>query len=85
MAQEIYRLVSLASSKFPNSRILYSLLLPRDDVLNAKVIEVNGLIEENTKSIKNLNLIHHTNALSANQPILRDKKHLNRLGVTLFA
>ena len=32
MAQEIYRLVSLASSKFPNSRILYSLLLPRDDV-----------------------------------------------------
>ena len=85
MAQEIYRLVSLASSKFPNSRILYSLLLPRDDVLNAKVIEVNRLIEENTKSIKNLNLIYHTNVLSANQPILHDKKHLNRLGVTLFA
>ena len=84
MAKEIYRLVSLASSKFPNSRILYSLLLPRD-VLNAKVIEVNRLIEENTKSIKNLNLIYHTNVLSANQPILHDKKHLNRLGVTLFA
>ena len=46
---------------------------------------MNRLTEENTKSIKNLNLIYHTNVLSANQPILHDKKHLNRLGVMLFA
>ena len=31
MAQEIYRILALTSSKFPNSRILYSTLLPRDD------------------------------------------------------
>ena len=46
---------------------------------------MNRLTEENTKSIKNLNLIYHTNVLSANQLILHDKKHLNRLGVMLFA
>ena len=85
MAQEIYRMLALTSSKFPNSRILYSTLLPRDDHLNTKVIDINRLIDQNTQSIKNVTLIHHANVLSTRESFLHDKKHLNRLGVSLFA
>ena len=85
MAQEIYRMLALTSSKFPNSRILYSTLLPRDDHLNTKVIDINRLIDQNTQSIKNVTLIHHSNVPSTRESFLHDKKHLNRLGVSLFA
>ena len=85
MAQEIYRMLALTSSKFPNSRVLYSTLLPRDDHLNTKVIDINRLIDQNTQSIKNVTLIHHANVLSTSESFLHDKKHLNRLGVSLFA
>ena len=30
-------------------------------------------------------ILHHTNILSATEPLLHDKKHLNRIGVSIFA
>ena len=59
--------------------------MPRNDSLNDTVNIVNELIRENYKSIKNLTIIEHDNILSAEKPVLHDTKHLNKVGVSLFA
>lgn len=82
LAEDIYQLNSFAASKFPNTQIIFSDLLPRQDM---DVSNVNRLVEESVKQLHNVSIVHHNNLLSAQEPILHDVKHLNRTGVSLFA
>ena len=86
IAQDIYRLHSQTTQKFPNSHITFSTLLSQNDKLNGKAQDVNKLIIQNCASL-NVQLICHSWTLSVppSRPILHDNKHLNRFAVLLFA
>lgn len=77
-------LLNIITVKFPGSRVLVSSLLPRDDNLHARVLEVNNQLKQKCLSMANVHLIEHTNLFQASA-ILYDKKHLNEKGVRLFA
>ena len=86
IAQDIYRLHSQTTQKFPNSHITFSTLLSQNDKLNGKAQDVNKLIIQNCASL-NVQLICHSWTLSVppSRPILHDDKQLNRFAVLLFA
>ena len=79
--QTIYNL----SRKFASSRILVSLMLPRNDNLNATIQKANQIILRRCSRMSNVCVIEHTNLTESDDSILRDTKHLTRYAVTLFA
>ena len=67
----------------PNSQIIISSLLPRNDELHNKAEELNTLISSSLDSHKNVTHVKHSNIKSNRH--LHDKKHLNQIGVKRFA
>lgn len=85
VAQDICQLLSATSQKYPDSKILFSSLLPRKDNLHVKTGEVNAFVKQNTTKLSNVQVIEHDNLFNTNKDILHDKKHLNRHGLSVFA
>ena len=85
VAENINKLLSITSKKFPISKILFSSLLPRDDNLNNTINAVNSSMKENTAKLTKAEVIDHENLHTAKEKILHDKKHLNRNSVPIFA
>ena len=69
-------------TKYNDCRIIVSGLLPRKDDLNKRAQTINKSIEEITNGKENLCYVTHTNI---SQDDLRDKKHLQKSSVKLFA
>ena len=80
---EITELIKTTAKKYPTSKVLYSTLLPRRDVSNDEISKINTQIEKRCSHLANVHLIDHTNLMQQN--VLHDLKHLNQLGVKLFA
>ena len=76
------QLLENTSRKFPDSKILFSSLIPRKDHLHEKTVEVNDVTKKYISKLKNVEQIEHRNLHEAH---LHDKKHLNRDGVAIFA
>lgn len=85
LASEISKLVETTAKQYPSTRVLYSTLLPRQDVRPEDITTINSLIQRRCSRLANVHLIDHTNLHLSNFPILHDSKHLNRAGVKLFA
>ena len=75
-------IVNTIQKKYPTTKILISNLLPRSDSLNKRAMEINENIKKKfehnkmTKVVVHNNIYHHKH--------LKDKKHLNEVGVKLF-
>jgi hypothetical protein len=70
-------------TKHPECRIIISTLLPRNDELNQKAINLNRKLEEIISSKHNTELVNHKNIQRTSH--MKDNKHLNETGVRLFA
>jgi UDP:flavonoid glycosyltransferase YjiC (YdhE family) len=70
-------------NKHPESHIIFSSLLPRTDALDEKVNDLNNKLEKAFSSKKNITLVQHNNIYK--NGLLKDKKHLNNIGVKRFA
>ena len=68
--------------KYPKSRVIISTLLPRKDALHTRTENINRNLEKVLPN-KNVNVVKHDNIEQASH--LRDKKHLNTIGVKRFA
>jgi hypothetical protein len=79
---EIENITSIIHEKHPTSRILLSTLLPRSDKLNERAKELNETLEKTFDKHNMITIIEHGNI---NCEHLRDKKHLDKVGVKLFA
>jgi hypothetical protein len=73
--------VTTISSKHPESKVIISTLLPRKDNLNERTKNINQSLEE-TFSASKIYVVKHDNIKTKD---LRDKKHLNTIGVKRFA
>jgi hypothetical protein len=73
--------VTTISSKHPERKVILSTLLPRKDNLNERTKNINHSLEE-TFSASKINVVKHDNIKTED---LRDKKHLNTIGVKRFA
>ncbi len=67
--------------KYPRSRVIISTLLPRKDALDNRTKNINKNLEK-AFSTTNFNVVKHDNIKTED---LRDKKHLNIIGVKRFA
>ena len=85
LASEISGLVTATAKQYPSTKVLYSTLLPRQDVPPEEISKINSLIEKRCSRLANVHLIDHTNLHLSQFPILHDLKHLNQAGVKLFA
>ena len=75
--------VELAQSKYPECHIILSSILPRKDKLDKKGIDMNNSLERLLSTKKNVTFIRHPNINATYH--LKDKKHLNEIGVKRFA
>lgn len=82
VAEDTVNLLKIASIKMPDTKILYSTLLPRNDELNIHISSINREINKRCVSLPNVHIIDNSDI---NQHLLYDKKHLNRKGVKYFA
>lgn len=83
LASKINDMITATAKKFPSSKILYSTLLPRQDVPFDEIRKINSSIGKLCSRIANVHLIDHSNL--SQQNILHDIKHLNQTGVKRFA
>jgi hypothetical protein len=80
---ELYEdLIEKIRNKYPGCRIIISGLLPRNDKLNKRVNTMNNKLKELIANKENTTYVDHNNIGSHD---LRDKKHLHRASVKLFA
>ena len=85
LISNILMLITEASTKFPSSKILFSTLLPRNDIPTPLITSINDQLISNCSRLPNVQLIKHDN-LFANQPnILYDHKHILKRHIGLFA
>ena len=85
LVSNILMLITEASTKFPSSKILFSTLLPRNDIPAPLITSINDQLISSCSRLPNVQLIKHEN-LFANQPnILRDHKHILKRHIGLFA
>lgn len=75
--------VKCIQDKYPTSRIIVSCLLPRSDDLNKRVTEINEIIQTTFGKNTNIKTVEHSNIATTKH--LKDKKHLNNIGVKFFA
>jgi len=82
LIQETQKLIESTTRKFPDSRIIYSSILPRQDNLHPQVVKVNNTMEQycELRTIKFLNNNH-----ISQQYQYYDSKHLNNRGFKFFA
>ena len=86
LVSNILMLITEASTKFPSSKILFSTLLPGNDIPTPLITPINDqLISSWLILLPNVQLNKHDN-LFANQPnILHDHKHILKRHIGLFA
>ena len=85
LVSNILMLITEASTKFPSSKILFSTLLPRNDIPTPLIISINDQLISSCSRLPNVQLIKQDN-LFANQPnILNDHKHILERHIGLFA
>jgi len=75
--------VEFAQNKHPDCHIIFSSILPRKDKLHKRAIDINYSLDKLLSSKKNVTFTRHPN-ISATYH-LKDKKHLNDIGVKRFA
>ena len=75
-------LLEKTQNKYPDCRVIISGLLPRNDRLNERVNRVNNKVKEVVSNKENTSYVDHNNIGSHD---LRDKKHLHKTSVKLFA
>ena len=75
-------LLQSAKSKFSNSRLIYSSLLPRQDSIHENTKQVNLTIKEYCQS-ENIIFVDNSHISKPNQ--FHDHKHLNDIGLKFFA
>jgi hypothetical protein len=78
---QIKTLTANIQKKHSRSRVIISALLPRKDDLDKRTKNINKNLET-AFSTKNINVVKHDNIKTED---LRDKKHLNTIGVKRFA
>ena len=85
LVSNILMLITEASTKFPSSKILFSTLLPRNDIPTPLITSINDQLISSCSRLPSVQLIKHDN-LFANQPnILHDHKHILKRHIGLFA
>ena len=85
LVSNILMLITEASTKFPSSKILFSTLLPRNDIPTPLIISINDQLISSCSRLPNVQLIKHDD-LFANQPnILHDHKHILKRHIGPFA
>ena len=72
-----------AATKFDKTKVIYSELLPRQDIHGDKINKINHVVRQNCRASSNVHVIQHEN-IKGNH-LFVDPKHLNRHGVALFA
>ena len=75
-------IIKTIRDKYPESRILISSLLPRKDILNKRVSDLNKNLQEIVNEFPNTILIKHNNI---HKEDLHDRKHLSQQAVKKFA
>jgi hypothetical protein len=83
MINRIQEVIKCINKKYPLSRVIVSSLLPRKDDLNRRASEINKTIQKIFEKNKTVKIVQHNNIMSTKH--LKDKKHLNEIGVKLFA
>ena len=85
-ASQIARsIIELALSlKSKNSKILIPLIVPRNDNLNNKTMEVNSHLVHMCAG-RNIPYIDHTNSIQPENHLNESKLHINRYGTIAFA
>lgn len=81
-AREICRVAENASRLFPNSRVVTSTLLPRNNIAHAVIHQINMEITTGCAKLPNVHLVHHTSICLWH---LYDGLHINWEGVRAFA
>jgi hypothetical protein len=76
-------IVELIQTKHPESHIIFSSILPRSDELDKRGMTLNISLEKSISTKKNITFVRHPNINSKYH--LKDKKHLNDVGVKRFA
>ena len=83
MINRIQEVIKCINKKYPLSRVIVSSLLSRKDDLNKRASEINKTIQKIFEKNKTVKIVQHNNIMSTKH--LKDKKHLNEIGVKLFA
>uniref|UniRef100_A0A8C5MR32 Scavenger receptor cysteine-rich type 1 M130 n=1 Tax=Leptobrachium leishanense TaxID=445787 RepID=A0A8C5MR32_9ANUR len=82
IADKLSQLTDTAQQKFPHSKIILSCLLPRKDISNHIIQNINTELAAKTSSKPNIHLAQHP---SITPEHLYDNKHLNKQGVSHLA
>ena len=85
LISNILTLITEASTKFPSSKILFSTLLPRNDISPSTIISINNQLITSCSKLPNVQLIAHDNLFKNGINILRDNKHILKRHIGLFA
>ena len=85
LISNILTLITEASTKFPSSKILYSTLLPRNDISPSTIISINQQLITSCSKLPNVQLIAHDNLFKNDTNFLRDNKHILKRHIGLFA
>ena len=85
LVSNILIMITEASTKFPSSKILFSALLPRNDIPTTIITSINDQVIKSCSKLPNVQLIKHDNLFSNQLNILRDNKHILKRHVGLFA
>ena len=77
--------ISQASIKFPESKIIYSTLLPRADIPLNTLSKINRKLINSSSKPPNVHLVSHEDIFSIGTDVLHHIKHLKKRYVGLFA
>ena len=69
----------------PSSKILFSTLLPRNDIPTPIITSINDQVIKSCSKLPNVQLIKHDNLFANQLNILRDNKHILKRHIGLFA
>ena len=83
VVNQTMEVITEVKKKFPETRILISSLLPRNDILDERSNIINKELEKIISSKPKVTFVKHDHITKSNH--LKDKKHLNIRGVKLFA
>ena len=83
IVSKLTAMIHHAATKFEKTKVIYSELLPRQDMHGDKINKINHAVRQNCRAWSNVDVIQHEN-IKGNH-LFVDPKHLNRHGVALFA
>ena len=85
LVSNILIMITEASTKFPSSKILFSTLLPRNDIPTTIITSINDQVIKSCSKLPNVQLIKHDNLFANQLNILRDNKHILKRHIGFFA